>query len=94
MITREEVIEKLKTVLDPDIGIDVWTLGFIYEINIKENDAEIVMTLTTPLCHLQSFLKEEVENAVRELGFGTVFVRITFDPPWKLPEKVRNMMGV
>jgi len=93
MITREQVIEQLKTVIDPDIGIDVWTLGFIYEINIKERDAHIVMTLTTPLCPLQSVLKEEVEEAVRVLGFDTVFVQITFNPPWQPPEQIQKMMG-
>jgi metal-sulfur cluster biosynthetic enzyme len=94
MITRDDVIEKLKTVIDPDIGLDVWTLGFIYEINIKGNDVHILMTLTTPLCPLQSYLKDEVEQAVQSLGFETVFVQITFDPPWKPPEKVREMIGI
>lgn len=94
MITREQVIEKLKTIIDPDIGIDIWTLGFIYEINIKEHEAHILMTLTTPLCPLQSVLKEDVEKAVYVLGFDSVCVQITFDPPWRPPEKVRAMMGL
>lgn len=95
-ITKEQIIEKLKLVKDPEINIDVWTLGLIYDIAIKEDGVEVLMTLTTPLCPFADELITEVERRVGELGHeeGDVRVELTFDPAWEPSPEVRMMLGV
>lgn len=95
-INKEQIIEKLKLVKDPEIDIDVWTLGLIYDIAIKEDGVEILMTLTTPLCPFADELITEVEKRVGELGYeeGDVRVELTFDPAWEPSFEVRMMLGV
>lgn len=95
MPTKDQIIEQLKTVIDPHIGLDVWTLGFIYEINIKDDThVHILMTLTTPACPLDGEITEMIVDAVKILGVEEVIVEKTFDPPWQLPESVREKMGI
>lgn len=95
-ITKEQIIEKLKLVKDPEIGIDVWMLGLIYDITFKEDGVEILMTLTTPLCPFADEIITEVEKRVGELGYkeGDVRVELTFDPAWEPSPEVRMMLGV
>ncbi|HAZ29120.1 MAG TPA: aromatic ring hydroxylase [Candidatus Magasanikbacteria bacterium] len=95
MIAKERIIEELETVMDPEIGIDVWTLGMIYGIDFSdEQKITITMTYTTPFCPYGSVLNEEVRQAVERLGFMSANVVITFDPPWKPPANLREMMGI
>lgn len=95
MVTKEQVIKQLETVIDPHIGLDVWTLGFIYNIDIKdENNVHILMTLTTPMCPLDGELSQEIREAIHQLGVMNVTVEKTFDPPWQPPEKVKQMLGI
>lgn len=94
MIKESDVIEKLKTVKDPELGIDVWTLGLIYKIVIGYNEIEILMTLTSPFCPFANDLIQDVEKKVGELKHGDVLVDITFDPPWEPPQELRDMLGV
>jgi len=95
-ITEKDIIEKLKLVKDPEIGLDVWTLGLIYKITIDEEGAEILMTLTTPFCPFADELIADVEKKVGELGYeeGDVRVELTFEPAWEPSEEVRMMLGV
>lgn len=90
---EKDIIEKLKTVKDPEIGIDVWTLGLIYKITIEDDGVEILMTLTSPLCPFADQLIQEVERAVALLGVETR-VEITFTPTWEPSKELRDMMGV
>lgn len=95
-ITEKEIIEKLKLVKDPEIGIDIWTLGLVYKITIEEDGVEILMTLTTPFCPFADELIADVEKKVGALGYeeGDVRVELTFEPEWKPSEEVRAMLGV
>lgn len=95
-ITEKDIIEKLKLVKDPEIGIDIWTLGLVYKITIDEEGAEILMTLTTPFCPFADELIADVEKKVGELGYneGDVRVELTFEPAWEPSEEVRMMLGV
>ncbi|MHB8652069.1 MAG: metal-sulfur cluster assembly factor [Minisyncoccota bacterium] len=93
-ITEQRVIEKLKEVKDPELGIDVWTLGLIYKIVITEDAIEILMTLTSPFCPFANDLISDVEKKVGALGHGDVLVDITFDPPWEPSEELRMSLGV
>ena len=95
---REDVIEKIKEVKDPEIGIDVWTLGLIYDIKINDDGVEITMTLTTPLCPFADGIIKMVEDKVGELFVGDKFksvkVELSFDPPWKPSPKLCAMLGI
>jgi metal-sulfur cluster biosynthetic enzyme len=95
-ITEQQIIEKIKLVKDPEIGIDVWTLGLIYKIALVEDGVEILMTLTTPLCPFANELISAVEEKVSELGYdeGEVRVELTFEPAWEPSPDVRMMLGV
>lgn len=95
MITRERIIEELETVMDPEIGVDLWTLGLIYGIEFEdEKYIKITMTYTTPVCPYGPALKQEVMDAMHDLGFRAVEIDISFDPPWKPPQNLRAMLGV
>lgn len=95
-INEQQIIEKIKLVKDPEIGIDVWTLGLIYKITLVEDGVEILMTLTTPLCPFANELITAVEEKVSELGYdeGEVRVELTFEPAWEPSSEVRMMLGV
>jgi len=95
MITKEQVIEACKTYHDPEIGIDIWTLGLIYDIQIKKNNEVYVkLTFTSPMCPYGPQMVEEIKSEIKKRGAGQVDIDITFDPPWKPSEELREMMGV
>ncbi|MDY6774200.1 MAG: iron-sulfur cluster assembly protein, partial [Candidatus Nanohaloarchaea archaeon] len=83
---EEEVREKLKQVIDPELGINIVDLGLVYEIEPDtEGGVHVLMTLTTPGCPLHEVFREEVKKNVSELeGMEEedVEVELTFDPPW------------
>ena len=96
---ENEVIEQLKTVYDPELPVNIYDLGLIYDIQVSDNrDTHIVMTLTTPACPVAGSLPGEVESAARAVeGIGEVSVELTWDPPFTIdmiaPE-VRLMLGL
>ncbi len=95
MTTKEQVIAQLKKVQDPELGLDVWTLGLIYDITIEKTKIVIKMTLTTPMCPYGPMMIADVERRVKELkGVTAVKVDITFNPPWKPNEEIRELLGV
>lgn len=81
---KDALIQAMKTVFDPEIPVDIYELGLIYEINIdKEKHVEIVMTLTSPSCPVAGSLPQEVEEAAKKVsGVSDVTVELVFDPPW------------
>jgi metal-sulfur cluster biosynthetic enzyme len=88
MITKEEIKNKLKEVVDPEIGVNIVDLGLIYGVKIDGGNVNILMTLTTPGCPLAAMFNQEVARKVKELeGVKKVTVELTFDPPWT-PEKM------
>ena len=80
----EKIVEKLKTVYDPEIPVDVYELGLIYDIQIStEGDVEILMTLTTPNCPVAETLPMKVEEKISAIDeVKEVKVKITFEPTW------------
>ena len=95
MAAKEEVIEELKKVNDPEIGIDVYTLELIYDVKVEDGKVKILMTLTTPMCPYGPMLIEEIRARVRDLkGVREVEVEVTFDPPWQPSEQLRATLGV
>ncbi|HNS42689.1 MAG TPA: SUF system Fe-S cluster assembly protein [Taishania sp.] len=81
---ENKIIEVLKTIYDPEIPVDIFELGLIYEVNIDDDkNVEIVMTLTSPNCPVAESLPKEVEDKVGEIeGITTAKVAVVFDPPW------------
>ena len=81
---REKIIEALKTCYDPEIPIDIWELGLIYDIDIADtNDVVITMTLTTPHCPAAETLPVDVENKVSAVeGVASVKIELTWEPAW------------
>ncbi|HHU00752.1 SUF system Fe-S cluster assembly protein [Xiashengella succiniciproducens] len=79
-----EVIDALRTIYDPEIPVNIYDLGLIYELDINEDGkVRIVMTLTSPNCPVADSLPEEVHDTVADLpGITSVEVNLTFDPPW------------
>lgn len=84
--TREEIIEALKTVSDPEIMINIWDLGLVYKIEQKENgNVFIEMTVTAPTCPVAGILPQQAADAVSKLtGVGSVEVKIVWEPAWSL----------
>jgi FeS assembly SUF system protein len=83
-VMRERIIEALKTCYDPEIPIDIWELGLIYDIDIAStNDVVITMTLTTPHCPAAETLPADVENKVSGVdGVASVKIELTWEPAW------------
>lgn len=83
-ILEDQIIQTLKTVYDPEIPVNIYDLGLIYEINTKEPaNVEITMTLTSPNCPVAESLPEEVRDKVTALkGVKKTNVHLVFDPPW------------
>lgn len=81
---KEDIIRAIKGVYDPEIPVDVYELGLIYEINILPiNNVEIVMTLTSPSCPAAESIPSEIEMSIREVeGVNDVNIELTFDPPY------------
>jgi len=81
---EEEIIRTIKTVYDPEIPVDIFELGLIYEITMNDDDTvKILMTLTTPNCPSAEELPREVEEKVSNIeGIKEAKVEITFDPAW------------
>ena len=84
IIKKEEIIEELKKVFDPEIPVNIYDLGLIYEINIDDRINVIVtMTLTSPNCPVAESLPQEVANKIKKLnGSKSLSVLLTFEPPW------------
>ena len=83
-ILEERIIAELKQVFDPEIPVNVYDIGLIYEILIDDEfNVKIVMTLTSPNCPVAEILPEEVKESIKLLdGVKSVEVELTFEPPW------------
>lgn len=91
MVTEDQVIASLKQVFDPEIPIDVWNLGLIYNIGIAESDAmdkqkiNITMTLTTPGCQMVQHIKNDVKTKIEAMdNVNEATITMTFDPQWNV----------
>lgn len=99
MVTVEEKIrEALKKVLDPELGIDIVSLGLIYDVRFENGEAEIDLTLTSPGCPLAPVIDTEVRKAVAEIKeVENLRIELIWDPPWSkelISEEVRAELGI
>ncbi|MDV3104017.1 metal-sulfur cluster assembly factor [Thermococcus waiotapuensis] len=83
-LTKELILERLKEVIDPEVGLDVVNLGLIYELEIRpDNTVYVKMTMTTPGCPLTMWILRAVEDKILEIpGVKDAEIELTFDPPW------------
>ena len=89
-IKKEDIVNQIREVFDPEIPVNIYDLGLIYEIKIdEEKKVEIIMTLTSPNCPVAESLPQEVSQKIKNLhGMKSLAVYLTFDPPWD-----QNMMS-
>ncbi|PWN64480.1 MULTISPECIES: SUF system Fe-S cluster assembly protein [Chryseobacterium] len=95
----EEIISMLKTVYDPEIPVDIYELGLIYDVQISDDaDVKIIMTLTTPNCPVAETLPQEVKDKVAEVeNVKSVDLELTFEPSWNkdmMSEEAKFELGM
>ena len=95
----EKIVRVLKTIYDPEIPVDIYELGLIYDVFVSEDlDVKILMTLTTPNCPVAETLPLEVEEKIRSIDeVRNAEVEITFDPPWNqdlMSEEAKFELGM
>jgi metal-sulfur cluster biosynthetic enzyme len=88
-VTREQVTQALRSVLDPELGMSVVDLGLVYGIEVRDGMVTVTMTLTAPGCPIHDVMPAWVRQALRQVpGVHQVEVQITYDPPWT-PDRIR-----
>ena len=96
-VMKAQVVSALSTVLDPELGLDIVELGLVYDIDIKDHDVRIEMTMTTPACPLNSYFSKAIERAIRRRLPEVLHceIEIVWQPPWDAammsPEAKRQM---
>ncbi|MDP3766047.1 MAG: metal-sulfur cluster assembly factor [Nanoarchaeota archaeon] len=98
MVEKEQIIEVLKKVYDPEIQYDIWSLGLVYNIDVQGSKVRILMTFTSPMCPYGPVLLDDVRRQVSAIdGVGEVEVEITFSPAWspdKMSEEAKIGLGI
>ena len=95
MATREQVIEAIQKVEDPELFLDVWFLGLIYGIEIEEGRVKIEMTLTSPMCPAGPDMINQIRTNVAALeGVESVDVNVVFSPTWEPSDDVKAALGL
>ena len=97
--TRDEIRENLKSVYDPEIGVNIVDLGLVYDADVSDNgDVLVTMTLTSLGCPLGPVIVQEVTNALKDLpGLGEVDVKLVWSPPWSpemMSEDAKDELGI
>jgi FeS assembly SUF system protein len=96
---KEDVVAMLRDVYDPEIPVNIFELGLVYDVEVDEGGAvRIVMTLTSPMCPVAEILPVEIESRAREIeGVGEVKIDLVWDPPWNpemMSEAARLELGM
>jgi metal-sulfur cluster biosynthetic enzyme len=90
MPTKDDVIEALRQVEDPELGMDIVDLGLLYDVEIEGPKVKVIHTLTSMGCPVGPMIQEDIDRVTREVpGVEDVNVELTFDPPWT-PEKMSD----
>lgn len=86
-LTRDQVIQVLRTIYDPEIPVNIWDLGLIYDLQVTGADVAITMTLTAVGCPIGPHIAAEIENKLQAVGAERVTVNFVWAPPWT-PERL------
>ena len=84
VITKDIVMNKLRTVMDPELHINIVDLGLIYDVVIKGNEIKVIMTLTTPGCPLAPVIDKLIKKALSELKADSVTIELVWEPAWSV----------
>jgi len=83
MSVKEKIIEEIKKIYDPELPVNIYELGLIYDVQVENNNAKIKMTLTTPNCPVAESLPKEVKDGAMQVeGIENVDLELVWDPPW------------
>jgi metal-sulfur cluster biosynthetic enzyme len=94
-MTEEQAVNVLKKIEDPEIMMDIYALGLIYNLAIDEkNHIDVTMTLTSPACPYGPLIIEQVKLGLEHIGFVEPDVTVTFDPPWEPSDEVQMALGL
>ena len=81
-LSHDKVVEVLRTIFDPEIPVNVWDLGLIYDLDVRNQDVDIKMTLTAVGCPIGPAIASEIENKLQSVGAEHVKVDFVWSPPW------------
>ena len=97
MATKEEVVQALRQVEDPELGMDIVDLGLMYDVEIEDGNVKVLHTLTSMGCPVGPMIQQQIDEVVRALpGVSDVDVELTWDPPWspdKMSEDAKFILG-
>ena len=97
MATREEVVEALRQVEDPELGMDIVDLGLMYDVEVADGKVKVIHTLTSMGCPVGPMIQEQIHDVTKALpGVEDVEVELTWDPPWtpdKMSEDAKFILG-
>jgi len=91
-ISKSDCVEVFQNYVDPELGIDVWTLGLIYEYEVTGDNVDVKMTFTTPLCPFGPQMVEELEMELKQKGAAQVTIEVVFEPRWEPSEEVKELL--
>jgi metal-sulfur cluster biosynthetic enzyme len=95
--TKEDVITALETVVDPELNLDIWNLGLIYNVEVAESKVNIDLTLTSPMCPVGPLIMTNTKEAVNALdGVAETNIELVWDPPWDMEmmsDDLKFMLG-
>ena len=102
MISKTDIENKLREIIDPELDIDIVKLGLIHNIDIGEwledfqmyDSLKVTMTLTSPMCPFADSIIEQVEQAIQSINSGEGEVELSFDPPWEPGEEIRLLLNL
>ena len=97
-VSKDDILETLKTVYDPEIPVNVVDLGLVYDVQINDNDVYVQMTLTFPGCGMGPYIAQQAEWAIQDMeGVEAVEIEMVFDPPWSpdlISEEAKAQLGL
>jgi len=98
LVTMEDIMKALKECYDPEIPVNVWDLGLIYDVAVDGDKVHVKMTLTAPGCPMHSFISREVKEKIQSVsGVKEATVEVVWDPPWspdKMSQEAKTQLGM
>ena len=96
-IKNKELIEKVfSKVIDPEMNVDIWTLGLIYNVKQLDEKLDIKLTFTSPMCPFGPQILDDISRNLKKIGYNKkdVNMEVVFDPPWTPTQELRDILGV
>src|SRR3989344_6852002 len=91
-VSDKKIIDVMKTVKDPELDVDIWTLELIYDLDVQDKNIGIKMTFTSPLCPYGPEIVNQIKKGLNESGYETK-IELVFSPPWEPSEQVKDILG-